>query len=62
MKKKPDGTITLRTIPVEAPVYKFYIKNLLRNEVYVGESWDADETWQEALDNYLSAMVEELKK
>jgi len=62
MKKKPDGTITLRTIPADAPIHKFYIKNLARNEVYVGESWDADETWQEALTNLLDNLVEKLKR
>lgn len=62
VKKKPDGSITLRTIPADAPVYKYYIKSLVRNEVYVGESWDADETWQDALKNYLDAMVDLLKK
>ncbi len=62
LKKKPDGSITLRTIPIDAPVYKFYVKSLARNEVYVGETWDADETWQEALNNFLSNMVEDLRR
>jgi hypothetical protein len=62
VKKKPDGTITLRTIPADAPVFKYYIRSLVRDEVYVGESWDADETWQDALKNYMDAMVEMLKK
>jgi hypothetical protein len=62
LKKKPNGTITLRTIPADAPIHKFYIKNLARNEVYVGDSWDADETWQEALTNFLDNLIEKLKK
>ena len=62
MKKRPDGSITLRTIPADAPVHKFYIKNLARNEVYVGETWDADETWQDALTNYLDNLILKLKK
>jgi hypothetical protein len=62
LKKKPDGSLTLRTIPVDAPVYKFYIRSLSRNEIYIGETWDADETWQDALTNFLKNMVEELKK
>lgn len=59
--KKPDGSFTLRTIPVDAPVHKFYIRSLARDEVYVGESWDADETWQEALDHFLSSLTDKLK-
>jgi hypothetical protein len=58
--KKPDGSFTLRTIPVDAPVYKFYIRSLARNEVYVGESWDADETWQEALSHFLKNLTDKL--
>lgn len=58
--KKPDGSFTLRTIPVDAPVYKFYIRSLSRNEIYIGESWDADETWQDALNNFLNNLTEKL--
>jgi hypothetical protein len=59
--KKPDGSFTLRTIPVDAPVYKFYIRSLARNETYIGESWDADETWQEALTHFLNNLTDKLK-
>ena len=61
MLKKPGGSFTMRTIPVNAPVHKFYIRSLARDEVYIGESWDADETWQEALDHFLSGLTEKLK-
>ncbi|MBR9997375.1 MAG: hypothetical protein KFF73_00320 [Cyclobacteriaceae bacterium] len=59
--KKPNGSFTLRTIPVNAPVYKFYIRSLARDEVYIGESWDADETWQEALNHFLFNLTDKLK-
>lgn len=62
IKKKNDQGITLRTIPVDAPVYKFYVRSLARDEIYVGETWDADETWQEALQNFLSNLVEKLRR
>lgn len=61
MIKKPDGSITLRSIPINAPVHKFYIKSLARDEVYIGESWDADETWQDALKNHLTNLIDKLK-
>ena len=60
--QKPDGSITLRAIPVNAPVHKFYIKSMARDEVYIGESWDADETWQDALKNHLTNLIDKLEK
>jgi hypothetical protein len=62
MLKKTDGSVTLRSIPINAPVHKFYIKSLARDEVYIGESWDADESWQDALKNFLANMIEKLKR
>ena len=60
--QKPDGSITLRAIPVNAPVHKFYIKSMARDEVYIGESWDADETWQDALKNHLRNLIDNLER
>jgi len=62
VKNRPDGTVTLRTIPVHAPVYKFYIKQLYTKDIYIGETWDADETWQEALENYLDNLTKKLRR
>ena len=62
IKKKPEGNITLRSIPSDAPVYKFYIKQLARKEVYIGETWDSDETWEDALRNFLSNLNDKIKR
>ena len=43
----------MRYIPIKAPVYKYYFRNLKTGTIYIGKSWDADETWQEALKNML---------
>jgi hypothetical protein len=51
--KEIKGKQTLRYIPAAAPIYKYYIKHLKTGNVYLGENWDADESWQEALDNCL---------
>jgi len=59
---KPDGSVTLRAIPVDVPAHKFYIKSLARDEVYIGETWDADETWQDALKNHLTNLINALEK
>ncbi len=60
VKQKNEKTI-LRNIPTEAPVYKFYIKHLKTKDVYVGSRWDADETWQDALDNFITNVKKDFK-
>jgi hypothetical protein len=56
-----NGGITMRNIPVNAPVYKYYVKHLYTKDVYVGTKWDADESWEDALANFITNMKEELK-
>jgi len=56
-KNKP----TMRYIPIKAPVYKYYIKNLKTKNVYLGKQWEADETWQESLKNVLYNIGKEVK-
>ncbi len=62
VKKQADGSVTFRSIPIDAPVYKFYLKQLARKEIYIGETWDADETWEDALHNFLTNLEDKLKK
>lgn len=54
-----NGKPTLRYIPADAPVYKYYIKHLRTGNVYLGKTWDADETWQDALKNCLRTINKE---
>lgn len=35
-------------------VVKYYIKLLVRDELYIGTEWDADPNWRTALDNFLN--------
>ena len=56
----PDNT-TIKTIPRNALVYKFYIRQNIVKNVYVGE-WDADFTWQDALRNYIRNMIQYFNK
>ncbi len=44
---------SLKRINVNTPVAKFYIKQVVTNDVYIGDKWDADVTWQESLRNYI---------
>ncbi|MDN4165497.1 hypothetical protein QWY31_08295 [Cytophagales bacterium LB-30] len=51
----------LKRLPAEAPVYKFYIKQLYSGNVYLGSVWDADTDWEQALSHFIQNMRVELK-
>jgi hypothetical protein len=59
--KMKNGKPSMRYIPIKAPVYKYYIKNLKTGNIYLGKNWDADETWQESLKNVIDNIGRELK-
>ncbi|MEL6559294.1 MAG: hypothetical protein AAFQ94_13980 [Bacteroidota bacterium] len=42
----------LKRIGVNEVVTKYYIKQLYTNDIYTGDHWDADTSWQESLQNY----------
>ncbi|MEO9482901.1 MAG: hypothetical protein ABJG47_05620 [Ekhidna sp.] len=54
----PDQT-RVKTIPRNAIVHKFYIRQNISKNVHVGE-WDADVSWQEALKNMIGNLSQEL--
>ncbi len=39
-------------------VVKYYVKFLVRDELYLGEKWDADPDWREALTSFLKQISE----
>ncbi len=49
----PNGALQLKTIPSETIIYKFYIKNMEDENIYLGPKWDADINWQDALKNHI---------
>ncbi len=49
----------VKTLPKDAIVHKFYIRQNISKNVHVGE-WDADLTWQEALNNMVGNLSQEL--
>ncbi len=59
--KIKNGKGIIRTIPAQGFVYKFYIKHIHTGDVYVGKSWDADETWHEALENHFVKLKKVVK-
>ena len=52
---------TLNTLPVEAVVYKYYVKHVYTQDAYLGSRWDADLTWEQALQNFIFHMKDILK-
>ncbi len=56
-----SGEAELKTIPAEETIYKFYIKHLEYGNLFLGNKWDADTSWQAALVNHLQLMRQDLK-
>ncbi len=43
------------------PGYKFYIKHLITGDIYLGNTWDSQASWQAALKMHLNNMKKSLK-
>ncbi len=59
--KYVNGELQVKTIPSETPIFKFYFKNMEFDNVHLGSKWDADITWQEALNNHIQGYRQEVK-
>jgi hypothetical protein len=57
----PDGQQQLRNFPANTPVFKAYFKHIDSGNTFLGNKWDADETWQSALLNQIRGMKAELR-
>lgn len=57
----PNGQLQIKTLPAQTPVYKFYFRHIDSGNVYLGTKWDADVTWQNALNNHIRGLKAELK-
>lgn len=62
VKKDNLGEVKVKSIPIDAMVFKYYIKHINSGDVYLGEQWDGDDNWQDALNNHMSAIIEKLEK
>jgi hypothetical protein len=51
----------LKNIPANAEVFKFYFKHIDSGNVYLGNKWDAETTWQQALINQIKGFKLEFK-
>jgi hypothetical protein len=57
----PNGAPQVKTISVDQPVYKFYIKHIRSGNVFLGTKWDADESLAQALKNHIMGFRNEFK-
>lgn len=57
----PATEVQLKNIPADTEVYKFYVRHIDSGNVFLGTKWDADTTWQQALQNFIKGMKAEMK-
>lgn len=57
----PETNMQLKNIPADVPVYKFYVRHIDSGNVFLGNKWDADTTWQQALQNFIKGLKQEFK-
>lgn len=57
-----QGNHSEKPLPIDGMMYKYYIKHINSGEIYLGEQWDGDDSWQDALNNHLAALLLKLKK
>jgi hypothetical protein len=60
MKKDEFGNLSVKSIPIDAMVTKYYIKHLNSGDIYLAEQWDGDDNWSDALRNHLIPLIEKL--
>lgn len=47
---------------IDEHVHKYYVQQLYTKDIYLGDSWDAGKTWQEALINHVENIKAKLKR
>jgi len=62
MSEVSNGETRLKSINNQTPVYKFYVKHIYSENVFLGTKWDADISWSDALHNYITNMENQLSK
>lgn len=57
----PNGQAVLKNLPAHDKIFKMYFKHIDSGNVFLGTKWDADVTWEEALQNQIKGMKAEFK-
>lgn len=55
-----DGESKVTSNNINTPVYKFYIKHIYSGNIFLGKRWDAAPKWEDALNNYIDNLRNEL--
>ena len=61
IKKDKEENVSIKSIPIDGLVYKYYIKHINSGDIYLGEQWDGDDNWQDAFNNHISAIIRKLE-
>ena len=56
-----EGKGEIVRIKGEAPVYKYFIRNIPSDTYYLGAKWDADLTWIASLNNHVQLLAAEIR-
>lgn len=60
MAKDASGSLNIKSIPIDGLVTKYYIKHINSGDIYLGEQWDGDDTWDDALHHHLTFLLDKL--
>lgn len=58
--RRREGKDEIVPIPKDQHIYKFYIKHLSGGRMFIGNEWDTDITWKDALINHINSYKDEL--
>ena len=61
-RKDDQVDATLTSSPLDAIVYKYYVKHINSGDIYLGEQWDGDDNWQDAFNHHITAIIRKLEK
>ncbi len=60
IRKDKEDNVSIKSIPIDAMVYKYYVKHINSGDIYLGEQWDGDDNWQDAFNNHISSIIKKL--
>ena len=57
-----QGNHSEKSLPIDGMMYKYYVKHINSGDIYLGEQWDGDDNWQDALNSHITAIINKLEK
>ena len=61
IKKDKEQNVSIKSIPIDGMIYKYYVKHINSGDIYLGEQWDGNDNWQDALNNHITAIIKKLE-